>query len=278
MLTSFVLELGRPRVLFTSHHALSWMLSLVRERDPELSAALHQPNSSRPFTVWAGSYSELGGAIEPAHPQAEWLIRVTSLSAPLSRMLDDLSACPPRSAAVGKGFVPVLAATTDARCHPLASRTTAAAVVDDARQGPPDRRVSLHFLTPTAFGRKPKQLFPLPDRVFGSVLHAWNEHVRSHAVPLDTSAQLERGLQVEAHHLATREPVALAGFAEKGFVGWCEYSVPREAPTEVVRALHLLAKAAFFTGVGGRTSMGMGQTIPEAVARPAKPRDVGMTA
>ena len=271
-LVSAIFELGPLPVGFTNHHAQSWVLRVVGRCAPQVSADAHEKDAPRPFTVWAGTYEELGGAYSPVHPRATALLRVTSVSEPMSVVLRELAAAPPRETAFGSQFVPVLSATTNSVMHPLAACTPAAALAAEAQTGPLDRRVTLHFLTPTAFGSRPKQLFPLADRVFGYILHLWNAYVsENERIPAAVAAHLQRALQVESHFLATREPVRLAGFREKGFVGWCEYSVARDAPPSVARALQLLARASFFTGVGGRTAMGMGQVVWEPVARGAKP-------
>jgi hypothetical protein len=57
------------------------------------------------------------------------------------------------------------------------------------------------------------------------------------------SAEVAGAESGKVHHLARREPVRFCGFAEKGFVGWCEYSVSCDAPARVARALQLLASA-----------------------------------
>ncbi len=265
LLASLVLELrpgGKP---FTSHHALAWLLDEVRRRAPAVADALHQPKRAKPVTVWAGTYDELGGAFAPSVAGAGALVRVTALTGPTVQVLRSLAADPPTCARLGAASLPVLFSTTSSASHPLAGESTDEAVLASLpRNRRLSHRVTLHFLTPTAFsGPVVNSLFPTPALVFRSILGKWNAHA-SIQVGDAVAAELLERLQVEAHHLATRPPVRLHGAAEKGFVGWCEYSVGRHASDELKRAMHLLARAAFYTGVGARTAMGMGQTIAES--------------
>jgi CRISPR-associated endoribonuclease Cas6 len=265
--TSAVLELGPSGGCFTNHHALAWVLDQVRRRAPAVSEGLHRSSRAKPFTVWAGSYDELGGAFLPTVSGAELLLRVTALSEPVSGVLRRIVMNSPGRAALGSASFPVIACATSSSAHPLAGESTPEAILGSvtAERFLPDR-VTLHFLSPTAFtGSVGNTLFPLPDLVFRSILRKWNAYA---AVPIgDTIAEdLLARLQVESHHLATRPPVRLAGGSEKGFVGWCEYSVGHSASADVRTAMHVLARAAFYTGVGARTTMGMGQAVTESRA------------
>lgn len=262
-LISAIFDLADSGGRFTSHNALAWFLHEVHTRDAALAASLHEANDTRPFTVWAGTYDELGGAVPPAADGAEALVRVTSVLPAVTDVVRDLVKRPPQTIRLGARERGVLAATADHRRHALARTATAAQLVAEAADAADDRRVTIHFLTPTAFGGRPKQLFPLADRVFGSVLAVWNEAVPRHAVPPEIAAPLQRSLQVEAHYLATRLQRRSKSAEEKGFVGWCEYGVAPATSPAVRAALQLLARAATFTGIGGRTTMGMGQALFE---------------
>lgn len=262
--SSAVLELGPSPGVFASHHALAWILGEVRRRAPALSAALHEPNRAKPLTVWAGAYEDLGGAFTPRVPAARALVRVTALSEPVTTVLRRIAADRPDRATLGSGSFPIVSWALSAAAHPLAGESAPGAIAAllASGSGLPDR-VTLHFLTPTAFdGEVAKTLFPLPTLVFRSILRKWNAHA---GMPIDAALgeELLRRLQVEAHHLATGPLIRLRRSTEKGFVGWCEYSLGRGAPSEVVRSMHLLARAAFYTGIGARTTMGMGQAIAE---------------
>lgn len=269
MFASAVFELagaGRP-LRFTSHHALAWVLDQIRQRAPDVAAALHGSTRTKPFTVWAGTYDELGGVFTPAAPEACALLRVTSLSEPVSRLLRQIVDDRPSCATLGSARLEIVSCATSAAAHPLAGASTPAALASSidatVRFG---SRVTVHFLTPTAFGGEVvNTLFPLPALVFRSILGKWNAHA---GLPIDSALaeDLLQRVQVEAHHLATRPPVRLRDTVEKGFIGWCEYSAGRDAAAAVVRAMHLLARAAFYTGVGARTTMGMGQVVCEGNA------------
>src|SRR5437763_14804324 len=74
--------------------------------------------------------------------------------------------------------------------------------------------------------------------------------------------------QVQTHHFHFTE------YVQRGFVGTCRYLMrgPDEAPSAespltMRQQLQLLAWLAFYTGVGYKTTMGMGQTrlVPTAL-------------
>jgi len=48
-------------------------------------------------------------------------------------------------------------------------------------------------------------------------------------------------------------------YRQIGFVGHCTLGMPRRPVADVLRGMHLLCETAFFTGVGYKTTMGMGQ-------------------
>jgi CRISPR-associated endoribonuclease Cas6 len=49
-------------------------------------------------------------------------------------------------------------------------------------------------------------------------------------------------------------------YRQVGFVGPCTFGLPQCQPADVLRGMQLLLESAFFTGVGYKTTMGMGQT------------------
>jgi CRISPR-associated endoribonuclease Cas6 len=48
-------------------------------------------------------------------------------------------------------------------------------------------------------------------------------------------------------------------YRQIGFVGPCTLGMPRRQVADVLRGMQLLCDTAFFTGVGYKTTMGMGQ-------------------
>ncbi len=113
--------------------------------------------------------------------------------------------------------------------------------------------IELNFLSPTSFKqRQNTQPFPLPELVFGSLLRRWNAFAPEE---LKFSAVEWEGL-VSAYELKTYA-LKMEGGSEIGAQGWVRYRFPN---LEQAKLATVLAHFAFFSGVGRKTSMGMGQT------------------
>jgi CRISPR-associated endoribonuclease Cas6 len=113
--------------------------------------------------------------------------------------------------------------------------------------------IELHFLSPTSFKQNQSvQTFPLPELVFNSLHRRWNAFAPSeYQLPA-----MEWNALVSAYELKTYA-LKMEGGAEIGAQGWVRY---RFGEIDVARIATILANFAFFSGVGRKTSMGMGQT------------------
>lgn len=113
--------------------------------------------------------------------------------------------------------------------------------------------IELNFLSPTSFKQsRGIQPFPLPELVFGSLLRRWNAFAPEE---LNFPAVEWEGL-VSAYELKTYA-LKMEGGSEIGTQGWVRYRFPN---LEQAKLATVLAHFAFFSGVGRKTSMGMGQT------------------
>lgn len=113
--------------------------------------------------------------------------------------------------------------------------------------------LELNFLSPTSFKQKQNiQPFPLPESVFGSLQRRWNTFAPEE---LKFPTVEWQGL-VSAYELKTYA-LKMEGGSEIGAQGWVRYRFPN---AEQAKLATILAHFAFFSGVGRKTSMGMGQT------------------
>lgn len=117
---------------------------------------------------------------------------------------------------------------------------------------PPQEMIDLQLLSPTSFKQgKEIQPFPLPELVFNSLLRRWNafapDEFRFPAIEW-------HGL-VSAYELKTHA-FKLEGGAEIGGQGIVRYRFPDPEQAKIATAL---AHFARFSGVGRKTTMGMGQ-------------------
>lgn len=123
--------------------------------------------------------------------------------------------------------------------------------------------IELNFLSPTSFKQsRGIQPFPLPELVFGSLLRRWNAFAPEE---LNFPAVEWEGL-VSAYELKTHA-LKMEGGSEIGTQGWVRYRFPN---LEQAKLATTLAHFAFFSGVGRKTSMGMGQT--QLASHPLKKR------
>ena len=112
--------------------------------------------------------------------------------------------------------------------------------------------ITLNFLSPTSFKqRQDIQPFPLPELVFGNLLRRWNTFT---PVELQFPVIDWHGL-TSAYELKTHALKMESG-AEIGAKGWVRY---RFLDPEQSKIATVLAHFAFFSGVGRKTAMGMGQ-------------------
>jgi CRISPR-associated endoribonuclease Cas6 len=138
--------------------------------------------------------------------------------------------------------------------------TTYPALVQQASQ---ESWVTLQFVAPTSFrAGEVQDIFPKPERVFGSLLVAWQSFA---PVPFDLAlAEIFPLIRVSAYELRT-ELIHFARYKVIGFKGQVTYTHPREVDTTTRQAVNALADFAFFAGVGYKTTMGLGQTLRQPV-------------
>jgi CRISPR-associated endoribonuclease Cas6 len=116
----------------------------------------------------------------------------------------------------------------------------------------PQSEIELRLLTPTSFKQQQIiQTFPLPDCVFSGLLRRWNEFAPE---TLQFSEQTWQGM-VAAYELKTQALKMRSD--EIGAQGWVRYVFK---DTEQAAIATTLANFAEFSGIGRKTTMGMGQT------------------
>ncbi|MBC7343990.1 MAG: CRISPR system precrRNA processing endoribonuclease RAMP protein Cas6 [Clostridia bacterium] len=121
---------------------------------------------------------------------------------------------------------------------------------------PVTRIIRFRFCTPTTFRQGDLDLpLPVPALVFKSLLDLWNLHAPKPIV-LGPHA-LERGLALASCRIRTRRFFDGHAFIP-GFVGLCEFRLTKVLSDEEAAAVRALAAFAFFSGIGRKTTHGMG--------------------
>ncbi|HLH63454.1 MAG TPA: CRISPR system precrRNA processing endoribonuclease RAMP protein Cas6 [Ktedonobacteraceae bacterium] len=159
--------------------------------------------------------------------------------------------------------------------------TTFAGLVEKARTarlGNPES-LTLQFDSLTTFNRSTARetgygkhfaCLPLPQYVFWGLIRRWQELAPPHLADIVQKEEIEHyineeGIIIKDYELKTHL-VHLVNHPQEGFVGSCKYhlrgsddALTAEGALPVRRQLLLLAQLAFYTGVGYKTTMGMGR-------------------
>jgi len=249
------------------HQAHAAFLQTVREVDPALAEALHAPELRvRPFTV-----SPLRGLPRAREgrvgldPGRDYWLRFTALQ---PRIYERFMARFLRGGAhpllrLGRAELLIKEIRTTPGSHPWAGYTSWAQLIGEAGSS---SEIALAFATPTAFGfgqkawGKMSVVLPEPTLVFGSLARSWNAltppplHVDRSALRacVEENVVVSRIDGLRTHVLQFRRAPQI------GFVGRVTYRLM--APDVPMQAcLNALAELALYTGVGSKTTMGMGQ-------------------
>ena len=283
MLYSILLKLKAQKEALVSptqgYHSYALFLDLVRRRNPELAQRLHDSPVAKPFTL-SPLHGNPFGKLRTGFRRSGQGILITkgeSYTIRLTIMEDEIFATILDSVLGLKGDdVLVLEeasfkleeVVTAPGSAPGVGCTSFEAIwdVDRARDGDGDRDrdrdrgIDLHFLSPTTFrsGGKRNVIFPEPGLVFGSLLARWNA---LSPIKLDESikAVTEDKVKLAQYNLRTHI-LHFPNYQEVGFEGSSVFMIDKDVDDGTVQSLNALADFAFYSGVGAKTTMGMGQT------------------
>lgn len=238
------------------------VLQWLGDYDESLAAELHDANGPKPLTT-----SPLQGPVTVVdrqvcvQPDQEYWVRVTSVEEHLSQTLLAIESHPPAILRLHAGQFSVVQVSSQPQDHAWAMRMPYGALYTMAlgHESGARPQVTLVFESPTAFRSQGQTLlFPLPRLVFGSLVQRWN---RNAPHPLDEGLidAFDTGLDVDRYTLKTQMQNFGRYQLQACFVGQCTFGARKGVPAEVAWGMRLLARFAFFAGVGYRTTMGMGQ-------------------
>jgi CRISPR-associated endoribonuclease Cas6 len=127
------------------------------------------------------------------------------------------------------------------------------------RRSLPASSATFEFMSPTAFRQLDHlYLFPEPATLFRGLLSRWNA-LAPVSLP-DTLVQAARDkVHVTRFNLRT-VPVGMAKLTAVGFLGECTFDLSA-CSVEEKREFSALARFAFYSGVGLKTAMGLGQCL-----------------
>jgi CRISPR-associated endoribonuclease Cas6 len=144
---------------------------------------------------------------------------------------------------------------------------------------------TLEFASLTSFNRGNRKvgygasqmMLPLPQFVFQNLLRRWEDIAPPDLAPVVQRERVESYLEQDGiiiiDYELTAHHIHLTTHQLRGFVGACTYQLrgqdeptSSDSPLTVRQQLYLLALLAFYSGVGHKTTMGLGQVRLSACA------------
>ena len=265
MLTAIVLTLTSttdatlPAHLGRANYAAT--LETLQSLDPALGPALHDGEGPKPLTC-SGLLDGHGYRTSVrVRAGKEYAVRITGLTPLVSQALEvALLQRQPADWVLADHPFAVVNVCCDATQDPRSGHTTyeTLAAMQLLQDHGPARKVSLRFQSPTSFQSKGMHIpIPLPNLVFGSLVDRWNSFS-----PITLSPEVRRfGEEMVAlshYRLESDVVVQKNGTPIIGSVGRATYTA-LGGDRYWLATMQMLADFAFYSGVGVKTTAGMGQ-------------------
>lgn len=239
-------------------------MALVRAAQPDLAEALHDLSDHKPYTL-----STLHGQLDRRNGRyalpAGWRghFRLTLLHSSLFNVfMQRLLREPQVTIRLGQADFLVDSVYGAPGSHPWCGYATAESLQTEASLAP---QVRLEFISPTSFNQTEKSdagiarvaLLPEPRLIWTSLRAKWQ---RFTALPLPDGFDewVERNVVVSEVRRWETRALRYKGGDLLGGQGDVTFRALHDDPA-MVRAWNLLADFAFFSGVGRKTGIGMGQ-------------------
>jgi CRISPR-associated endoribonuclease Cas6 len=253
------------------HLAHAAFLNILRQVDADLTQALHDYHGRKPFTLSAlggfghGRY----GQLRVNAGQEGWL-RVTLLDPGLFQTFIRyfLQGGARPSIRLEKQTFHVTEILSTPGSHPLAGYAGLDQLYHRWQQSDPSDRahhtIDLQFRSPTAFSIKNMphrhmHLLPDPSLVFGQLATYWDALTGSQTTEAIRAYCLDH--VVVARHKIETHMFQFNKGPQVGFAGAVTYKLLETGAGGSVQHLNRLADLAFYTGLGTKTTMGMGQVM-----------------
>ncbi len=238
---------------FVGQKIHGWLFSLLKKADANLAPALHASVPNKAFTVSSFLGRKLNSTLEINEGEL-YKIRLTFLNdnvfqAISGEIYELLARAIPIQLERVKFIINLL--TVDPE-DPWSGFTTEEELLESVNE---NREIALKFYTPTCFRIGDLHLRePEPEKIFTSLLCKWNTHC-SFKFDENLRDKFKEIVILESDIIQKR--VQFSHFYIQGFVGSVKYKLP-EIPS-VIKTANILANFAFYSGVGYKTTMGLGQ-------------------
>lgn len=251
------------------HLAHAAFLDILHHADPDLSQALHANTKRKPFTIspLQGFGHGQNGQLHLNAGQEGWL-RITLLESPLFHTFIQHFLQPAQRATIKLQHVPfqIGEILSTPGSHPLAGYSSFETLFSHWAEKPlqqEDFSIALDFRSPTAFSRRglpfrAMHVLPDPYFVFGELARYWDRYT-GHETMEASRDFANQCVVVARHEIATHMYQFGRRNKQVGFAGTVTFEIKERNETAFIRHLNRLADLAFYTGIGYKTTMGMGQ-------------------
>jgi CRISPR-associated endoribonuclease Cas6 len=254
-------------------------LDLLKLYAPSLAETTHNNDQQKPFT--ASSFLDESGRLffgEAERDTTLWL-RFTGLSdSHASALLHVYERFHQRilrqeDVLIEIDYHPWQVMAVHVDDHPWAGTSTYEQLMHGVH---PRKKIQMDFVTPTTFSSMGANMpLPIPKLVFGSLLTRWMDFTKQ-ALPKETIMEfINYYVLLNEHDIETHILNVKDGGTEIGFTGYATFALSKSnkqtkkfAPDLArtlrqeydwyARMIHLLADFAFYSGVGRKTTTGMG--------------------
>lgn len=253
-------------------HAHAAFLDIIHAVDPELSQRLHDLNGRKPFTVSPIMGLPRVKQASACHLREGWecWLRVTILDEGLFQSFIDyfmpLSTSGRSGGGSERNFPPIRLGDahflvseilTTPGSHPWAGYVSVEELQKRLEEPAPEK-FTFELFTPTSFRTQGKEVatLPAPKLVFGNLAGAWRALTgENHIEAVEKYA--EKNLTLGTYKLHT-DRLILHNNPQLGSVGRLEFIRTDKTDHFPARVLNLLADLSFYSGLGRKTTHGMG--------------------
>ncbi len=256
---------SRPIPKWWGEAAHQLAIKVIASGDAALAAELEASKAMKPFTVSNLRGRFPGGKIDPA---AAYKLRLTALDKRVAEIFEAArtGGMLREGEKVELDFIQFRVPEKEALIPIEMEGMTYQALTNILfAPAPPPRTLTMDFFSPTLFKKGPQQVpYPMPELVFGSLLEHWNA---SPFVPTQLPEEARKYalecLRVGRFKLESRT-LKMYGETFRGFVGRVKF-VTLNYDRYWMGIMTMLAQYAAYSGVGAKTTMGLGQCalLPE---------------
>ena len=262
---------GRLRAT-QGHLAHAAFLNILQQVDPAVSETIHNIHGRKPFTISPlhGYGHGRKGKLNIRAGQEGWL-RVTLLDPALfhtfiSHFLQGSARPAIRLDNIDFHISEILSSPNSHALAGYDNLQNLHAKWEQTTRLADYQTIRLTFRTPTAFslrnGRfRHMHVLPDPALVFGQLASYWETLTGDTQINKDHVREFASFGMVVARHQIKTHMVQFRKSKQVGFAGTVYFLIQDKENQPMIRHLNRLADLAFYTGVGSKTTMGMGQVV-----------------